>query len=323
MHVLPNRGLLKERSISSSEPHNHQHIHSGNMMMGNGQKQRSVAPLPMPINAQKPVLHRASSAPSNKDRARDFRSFPAPVRLEAWSEPAAENFQVRGPTYLNDRVKNPSQESAFRLLTVDLVQCERPIYTGLCAHPHERVQQALQREQETGVKELPPFIFAVNLCVPGVQPYHQVTYFGVDDMEELEHPTTPFGRVMNQFIFGDSDEFRNKTFKLIPRIVDGNYIVRKAVGSKPSILGRKIKQYYIRGPNYFELIVDIASDPVAQRIVKLVLGYTKSMAVDMMFLLEGAHEQTLPERIFGGVRMKNIDFKEKDGQRVVEQPPTS
>jgi len=39
--------------------------------------------------------------------------------------------------------------------------------------------------------------------------------------------------------------------------------------------------------------------------------------VDMMFLLEGATEDTLPEQILGGVRMKNVDFKKKDGNRVL------
>jgi hypothetical protein len=273
---------------------------------------------PFPANLPKPRrLHRAKSVPPEADQSFRFKNEPSPLRLEAWSEPAAEAFNVRGPNYLKDRKKNPSQESAFRLLAVDLINCEKPIYGGLCAHPNERVQQAFKRERETGVKELPPFIFAVNLCLPGACIYHEVAYFGIDNMEEIEQGTTPFGRLMNKFIFGDSDEFRNKSFKLIPRIVEGNYVVRKAVGSKPSILGRKIKQYYIRGDRYFEIIVDIASDPVAQRIVKLVLGYTKTMVVDMMFILEGTDEATLPERIFGGVQMKNIDFRGKDGKRSV------
>lgn len=259
----------------------------------------SVAPLPL----AKPLLHRATSAPVVPDAARQVRINPPPLRLDAWSEPAAETFHVRGSNYLTDRAKEPSQDAAFHLLTVDMVHTERPIYTGLCAHPEERIQQALKRESDTGVKELPSFIFAVNLCVPGDKTYHQVSYFGTDNFDQIEHPTTPFGRLMNKFIFGDSDEFRNKTFKLIPRIVEGNFVVRKAVGSKPTILGRKINMYYIRGPNYFEVIVDIASDPVAQRIVKLVLGYTKTLVVDMMFLLEGAEEAVLPERVFGGATL--------------------
>jgi hypothetical protein len=245
-----------------------------------------------------------------------FRSEPHPLRLEAWSEPAAETFQVRGPTYIKDGKKVPSEPAAFSLLTVDLVNCTKPMYGGICAHPEERVQKALARERQTGLQQLPDFVFCVNLCVPGSQIYHQVAYFGVDNFEEIQQQATPFGRLMYKFIFGDDDDFRNKTFKLIPRIVEGNIVVRKAVGSKPSILGKKIKQKYIRGDRYFEIIIDVASDPMAQRIVKLCLGYTKQLVVDMVYVLEGTHDElTLPERVFGGVRMKNIDFKDLDGKR--------
>lgn len=285
---------------------------------------RSVAPLvekegDPTLSRSKLVLHRASSAPAEQDPARSLRIHPFPLRLNAWTEPAAETFCVRGPNYLVDRAKIPSENAAFRLLTVDIVQANEPLYTGMCAHPEERIQQALKRERETGIKELPQFVLAVNLCVPGDKTYHQVSYFGIDDFEEITHQKTPFGRLMHEFIFGESDDFRLQTFKLIPRIVDGNFVVRKAVGSKPTILGRKIKHYFVRGDNYFEIIVDIASDPVAQRIVKLVLGYTKTLVVDMMFLLEAAQEQYLPERAFGGVRLKNIDLR-RDGARKVDRP---
>lgn len=41
-------------------------------------------------------------------------------------------------------------------------------------------------------------------------------------------------------------------FKLIPSIVEGPFIVKKAVGNKPALLGRKLRQRYFRGPNYVE-----------------------------------------------------------------------
>jgi hypothetical protein len=308
------------------------------------------------IPKPKPKLHRAHSVPipnvagSNRTD-QQFRIDPHPLRLDAWSEPAAENFQIRGPLYIKDKKKISSVPSAFQLLTVDLIQSNVPLHGGMCAHPLERVQQALKREAATGIQELPAFIFAVNLCVPGAAGvfYHAVSYFGINDevMTDIRSPLpSPFGRLMHKFLFGDDNDFRNQTFKLIPRIVQGNFVVKKAVGSKPSILGKKIKQYYIRGgsgfsasssgsgsdpkqnhPNpqnqqqhqlrYLEVLVDIASDAVAQRIVKLALGYCKTMVVDMMYLLEGTEEATLPERILGGVRMKNIDFKDKDGKRTV------
>ena len=246
-----------------------------------------------------------------------FRNEPSPLRKDAWSEPKASSFQVRGRNYTLDSKKFASEEAAFKLLAVDMVQSEGTICEGLCGHPNERVQRAIRRENETGVPQLPPFIFAVNLSIPGTLTYHLISYYGVENMDEIQQEKTPFGRLMNKFIFGKSDEFRNETFKLIPRIVEGNYLVRSAVGSKPSIIGKKIKQHYILGERYFEIVVDISSDSIAQRIVKLALGFAKSLVTDIMYVLEGKDEETLPERIFGGVQLRKIDLENKDGQRKV------
>lgn len=244
---------------------------------------------------------------------------PPALRSKAWSEPSAEEYFVRSKDYMSTRIKEPSKKSAFQLITVDLINAKTPIYTGMCAHPGERIQLALERERKTGIRELPEFVFAVNLCIPGDVIYHAVFYYGIDKdtMDEIKNDQTAFGRVMNKFIFGDSDDFRNNTFKLIPRIVEGNYMVRKGVGTKPAILGKKIKQCYVRDERYFEIIVDIASDPVARRITKLCLGYIKTIQVEMMFALEGNDESTLPERIFGGAAIKNLDFAMLDGKRCV------
>lgn len=257
-----------------------------------------------------------SSTVSIDPRFAQLTTNPIPLRLEAWAEPPAASYKVRGPNYLTDSKKMPSESSIFRLLTVDLVKVQAPIMEGLCAQPNERIQKALQREKESGEKELPEFVFAVNLCVPGTSYYHMVAYYGVDDINLLKDEDTPFGRIAKPFFFGESDEFRDKTFKLIPHIIEGNYVVRKAVGSKPTLLGTRLKQKYIRNERFFELIVDIGSNAVAQRIVKLALGVAKALVVDMMFVLEGKQEDELPERVVGGLRMKNIDFKKRDGQRV-------
>jgi Protein ENHANCED DISEASE RESISTANCE 2, C-terminal len=277
---------------------------------------------------QKSTLQRCLTVPCNTHLYAEATSHPAPLRLDAWSEAVAGSFSVRGAQYLRDAKKNPSLPSLFRLLTVDLVSADRPNFKGMCSHPSERIQTALRTEQETGEKLLPEFVFAVNLCVPSAGSgrnapaaaaaacYHWVAYFGIEDKNLITTDQTAIGRLCNKFFFGDSDTFRDNTFKLIPRIADGNFVVRKAVGSKPSILGKKLKQHYIRTDRFLELIVDIGSDSVATRIVKLALGYAKSLTVDMMFVLEGVTDDTLPERILGGVRVKNVDFKNKDGQRV-------
>jgi hypothetical protein len=277
-------------------------------------------------NLERASLHRACTVPIDTRRYVESATTPYhPLRLDAWAEVAAENFAVRGSSYLQDSKKIPSAASLFTLWTVDLVSSEKPNFGGMCAHPQERIQTAMRMEKLRGVKMLPEFIFAVNLCVPAngnsKSCYHCVFYFGIEDMSQLTSDDTPWGRLTKAFFFGDSDSFRDSTFKLIPRIVEGNFVVRKAVGSKPSILGNKLAQRYIHTDRYFELIVDISSDNVATRIVKLALGYAKTLTVDMMFLLEGTTEKTLPERILGGVRMINVDFKKKDGQRVCSCAP--
>ena len=249
------------------------------------------------------------------DELKDFVFHPEPLRLEAWSEPRAIDFKVRSSSYLSDKVKTPSEDSVFRLLAVDLVKVKQLDFKGFCSMPNERMQKALAREKETGVKVLPEFIFAVNLAVPGKELYHCVFYFGIDDISVLMSQDTAFGRLASQFFFGPSDEFRSRTFKLIPRIVKGNVVVRKAVGSKPSILGKKLKQYFVKSDRFFEIIIDIQSNKMAQRIVKLALGYARTLVVDMMFVLEGAGPAVLPERILGGVRLSHIEFKKKDGNR--------
>lgn len=275
------------------------------------------APLPSGKRGlSRPIHKRSLTAPANVNAAQSFSHNPQPMRLAAWEQSPTSDFKVRGKNYLKDRIKEVSGSSVFKLVACDMIGVKETMYSGFCAHPNERVQRAIKLEKETELKVLPDFVFAVNLVLPGPDfVYHCVSYFAVDDKSILTDTNTPFGRVAKPFFFGESDEFRDKTFKLIPRIVDGNFIVRNAVGSKPAILGQKVKQHYIRNERFFELIIDVASDSVASGIVKLALGYAKSLVVDMMFVLESTEEDQLPERILGGLRMINVDFKGKDGQR--------
>jgi hypothetical protein len=277
---------------------------------------------------------RPATRGEQQDRCHDYsylRTTPAPMRSAAWAEPSAADYQVRGPDYMKyGGEKLTSAPAVFELLAVDLVLAPKLIYTGLCAQPNERIQLALAKEKQTGVRQLPPFVFAVNLCLPAggtsnAGPdscYHCVGYFGVDEKATLTNMNTPEGRLMNRFFFGDDsvddNEFRDRVFKLIPRIVEGNFVVRKAVGSKPSLIGTKLKLQYVRTERYCEVLVDISSSAMAQKIVQLVLGYAKNLIVDMMFLFEGTDASTLPERILGGFRVCNVDFKHQDGQRMVE-----
>ena len=50
---------------------------------------------------------------------------------------------------------------------------------------------------------------------------------------------------------------------MTPRIMDANWVVKRAVGQNPAILGKKLKQHYFLGHDYLELDIDIASSSVA------------------------------------------------------------
>jgi len=255
---------------------------------------------------------------------------PPPLPQKYWTEPSSSSFNVRGANYLKDRKKIPSADNLFRLFAVDLVKVSDPILTGMCNHPDERVQRSLRAEKsDRDVSPMPPFIFCVNITLPGSPAHHLVMYYAVDDLSLIaprsasassadNNNKVPFNKLASRFFFGDSDEFRDSTFKLIPRIVKGNFLVKNAVGNKPTILGKKLKQHYIQDDRFFELIVDVASDKIAKRVVGLSVGYAKSLVVDMGFVLEGKHKTTLPENMMGTVRLNNIDFKAD--LRSVKQP---
>ena len=235
-----------------------------------------------------------------------------------WGEPDANSFRVRSKTYKSSRLKVNAGPSLFRLLTAEVVETDSPILTGFCLHPKERVQLALQREVEAksrgipAASEMPPFVFAINISLPGPPNYHLVFYYAVDDMAIIDGSEgTPSSKLCNEFFFDKDDDFRDNTFKLIPKIVEGNFLVRKAVGSTPAIMGRQIKQTYVRGDRFFELIIDTGSSAVAAGVMRICNGYARMITSDLAFLLEGNCELTLPERVMGTVTLKHVEFGKK------------
>ena len=58
--------------------------------------------------------------------------------------------------------------------------------------------------------------------------------------------------------------------------------MKKAVGSKPTILGKKVKQHYIMSDRFFELIVDVGSDRIAKKVVGLSRGYVSVISVELI-----------------------------------------
>lgn len=120
---------------------------------------------------------------------------------------------------------------------------------------------------------------------------------------------TAFDTLLHRFVTG-TDDFRDGRLKIIPRVAEGSWVVKKAIGRVPAILGRKLKQsyYYNAERNYLEIDADLGSSSVAGRIISMVKGTCKGLVVDMSFLLQGEDKTELPESLLGGIRMIHTDL---------------
>ena len=238
---------------------------------------------------------------------------PPPLPRHKWSEPDSNSFRVRGKYYKKDKIKINAGPSIGRLIAVDVLRVDEPINSGLSVLPTERIQIALEREKRLLAKglpsDVPPFIFLVNFVLPGPPFYHGAYYFAIDDMSSIDGTDgSPSSKLCQKFFFGDDDNFRDDTFKLIPTIVDGNFVAKKAVGSRPVLMGHYLGQRYVKNARFFEIIHDCDSGSIVRGVTRLTLGYSKTLVVDTGFVLEGNSEEYLPERILGCARTRHPEF---------------
>eukprot|EP00752_Nemacystus_decipiens_P007751 g6928.t2 len=240
-----------------------------------------------------------------------LESCPPPaLDRRRWTEAVGTDFMVRGPSYLTSRVKVPSAKQMFRLRAVDLFVLPEPA-THLAAHPGNRVQLA-RKAGETS------FVWVLQIMVPGPPHYAFVCYFTPGSDNWLDQGT-PFGKLAKRVFLGDSDTFRDERLKLIPKIVEGNWVVKRAAGSTPAILGTKLKQHHFRGDKYLETDLEIASSSLAANITRLCTGYAKALVVDMVWTIQGNTQEELPEVALGGVRINALDLLAAQPLDLVEQ----
>ncbi|XP_031121630.1 protein ENHANCED DISEASE RESISTANCE 2-like [Ipomoea triloba] len=218
-----------------------------------------------------------------------------------WASPPGDLFHLRAPNYFAKKTKVPSGEWLLEPAGVDWLRSSSKL-DHVLARPDNRVMHALRRAQSQG-KSRKTFVLAVNLQVPGREHHSAVFYFATRDDAPLEP-----GSLLYRFVNGD-DAYRNSRFKIVNRIVKGPWIVKAAVGNYSAcILGRALNCYYHRGPNYLEIDVDNSSSAIASAILHLALGYVRSVTIDMGFLVESQSEEELPEKLFGAVRICQMEM---------------
>uniref|UniRef100_R7WF77 Protein ENHANCED DISEASE RESISTANCE 2 C-terminal domain-containing protein n=1 Tax=Aegilops tauschii TaxID=37682 RepID=R7WF77_AEGTA len=135
--------------------------------------------------------------------------------------------------------------------------------------------------------------------VPAKPNYNLVMYYAAEKPVNKDS-------LLGRFIDG-TDAFRDARFKLIPSIVEGYWMVKRAVGTRACLLGKAVTCNYLRQDNFLEIDVDIGSSSVARSIIGLVLGYVTSIVVDLAILVEAKEEKELPEYILGTVRLNRVN----------------
>ncbi|KAG7610804.1 START domain [Arabidopsis suecica] len=208
-----------------------------------------------------------------------------------WNSPSGMGFMIRGKTYLKDNAKVMGGQPLLTLISVDWFKVDSAV-DNIALHPKCLIQS------EPGKKL--PFILVINLQVPAKPNYCLVLYYAAD---RPVNKTSSLGK----FVDG-SDSYRDARFKLIPSIVQGYWMVKRAVGTKACLLGKAVTCKYLRQDNFLEIDVDIGSSAVARSVIGLVLGYVTSLIVDLAILIEGKEESDLPEYILGTVRLNRIEL---------------
>ncbi|KAK7291984.1 hypothetical protein RIF29_07580 [Crotalaria pallida] len=206
-----------------------------------------------------------------------------------WTSPSGKGFMIRGKNYLKDNSKVVGGDPLLQLVAVDWVTVNKPV-DRIALHPKCLVQS------EVGKKL--PFILVINLQVPAKPNYSLVLYYASDRPIKKDS-------LLSKFVDG-SDVFRDSRFKLIPSIVEGYWMVKRAVGTKACLLGKAVTCKYFRQDNFLEIDVDIGSSSVARSVIGLVLGYVTSLVVDLAILIEAKEETELPEYILGTVRLNRL-----------------
>jgi hypothetical protein len=154
------------------------------------------------------------------------------------------------------------------------------------------------------------FFLLIGWQIPG-PPFRTVIFAFQRTQPEGADPVV--SRLLREFVDGTND-FRMQRFKYIPRIDLAPKAVMRGIrmigGVKPTLLCKKLKSSFHRGPNYMEINIDIASSKIANAVTGIILPKIADVVVSHAFLLEGRSEAELPERVLGSLRTQGVNMSD-------------
>ena len=233
--------------------------------------------------------------------------------LHTWGQADYTTVQVRGHNYLQDRVKITSEPPMMECLAVDVFYTDTPV---MC------VSRSKQCAAYWLLHDRPNwFFFTINWRCDTLQV--GVTW-GCDKAQAdwISAAESAERRLLENFLEQD-DDYRNSRLKIIPNVVEGPWIARKATGTTPAIIGRKLTTTYTYDPTHFiEANIDVFSSTAARTMLGVLVSATKRLVIDVSVLIEGQSDEELPERILGGFKVRYVDLS-KCRRIVANETPQS
>lgn len=224
-----------------------------------------------------------------------------------WSQPEARTFNVRGKMYLSDGRKVKSHPALFSTLAMEISHLDDKVDhvasrdTSARAKYHQTLADAGQPIPERCGQA--GFLFIISFLAPG---YMCTIYFKRRE-PKISNFSEVFERNLAAFCDGHTDKkYRDKRLKIIPRVMEGGFVVRKAVGGKPGILANFMKTEYYTGPGYLEVDIDISSSGLAKRVMGVVRKVARQIVIDLGFTIQGNSSHMLPEVMLGSVRLHKV-----------------
>lgn len=240
------------------------------------------------------IQQRQAAQAAFEHEGTDLRRRTQKGQTHCWDDVDPTVMLIRGPRYFEDRVKQLSDQSVMELVGVDMFHVQEPLVHYATS---KRAGPMIRRLRARGDDR---FLFVQNwLC--GVA---QITVVWALPKEAA----SPQHRLFQRFCHME-DEQRNDRLKLIPRVLEAPWALKRSLPETPSLIGHKLPISYFGSDSYLEASINVISTPLGRQFVAAFLAGTKHFSIEIYILIEGQLPDELPERVLGGFTIFRVDME--------------